>query len=338
MKNFEYAQPRNVAQLLPLLSPTAGEVELLGGGTDLVGLMRNNVVAPDRVVNVTDVAEMRVVQRLPDENVTVIGAALRLDEIHEHSELASHPALHQAICGTRSMQFQSQSTLGGELCRRPRCWYFRDGHGLLADEGRLVAEGDNRYHAIFDNQGPAKFVSASRLAPALIALGAEAVIVGPAEDYVQTIALEDLYRTPADETERATILQPGQVLAQIRLPDDSATPGLPGNNASYEVRHGEGPDDPLAAAAAALTLEGGVVQEAKIVLGQVAPTPRVCTEASQLLVGRKIDETLAQQAGRAAVAAASPLSNNEYKVQLAEVAVTRAVLKAAGLPTGGFDE
>lgn len=332
MKNFEYAQPQNVTQLLSLLSPDANTTALLGGGTDLMGLMRSGVVAPDRVVNICEVAEMRVVERIADTGELAIGASLRLEEIHEHPLLDSYPGLHQAICGTRSLQFQSQSTLGGELCRRPRCWYFRDGHGLLADGGRLVEQGDNRYHAILNNQGGAKFVNASRLAPALIALGARAVIVGPEIDYVQTIQLEDLYRTPEVETERENILQPNQVLAQILLPDDA---GL--SSASYEVRHGEGPDDPLAASAAALRIEGGKVREAKIVLGQVAPTPVVSQAASELLIGKSVNETLAHEAGRAAIAQATPLSNNDYKVQLAEVAVARAILKAAQLPTGGFE-
>ncbi len=332
MKNFEYAQPQNVSQLLSLLSPEPEKTALLGGGTDLIGLMKNNVMAPDRVVNLCEVEELRDVEYIPAENVIAVGTALRLAELHEHELLGDYRALHQAICGTRSQQFQSQSTLGGELCRRPRCWYFREGHGLLADNGQMVEKGDNRYHAIFDNAGPAKFVSASRLAPALIALNAKAVLVGPESDYVQVIALEDLYQTPTDERQRETILRPNQLLAQILLPTD-----VPTTTASYEVRHGEGPDDPLTAAAASLTIDGGVVREAKIVLGQVAPTPIVSTAAAKVLIGQAVDADVAERAGRAAVAGATPLSGNEYKVQLAEVAVTRAILKAAGLPTGGFD-
>lgn len=332
MNNFEYAQPQNLTQLLGMMSQEPGATALLGGGTDLVGLMNSNVVTPQRVVNINDVTEMRIVERLADSDELAIGAALRLDEIHEHPLLESYPALHQAICGTRSLQFQSQSTLGGELLRRPGCWYFRDGHGLLADDGRLIEQGDNRYHAILGNTGPAKFVNASRLAPALIALGARAVIVGPEIDYVQTVALEDLYHAPADESQAENILQPGQVLVQIVLPSDLGI-----SSAAYEVRHGEGPEAPLTTAAAALRIEGGIVRDAKIVMGHVAPTPVVSAIATGKLIGNPVNAATAAEAGRAAVAQATPLSNNEYKVQLAEVAVARAILKAAGLPTGGFD-
>jgi xanthine dehydrogenase YagS FAD-binding subunit len=103
------------------------------------------------------------------------------------------------------------------------------------------------------------------------------------------------------------------------------------------VRHGEGPDYPLAAAAVALRLDGfGIVRDARVVLGQVAPMPWISQEAIDVLRGRKVDAALAEAAGQAAVSRATPLSQNEYKVQLAKVAVKRAVLLAAGYETGGF--
>src|SRR5262249_35460390 len=107
-------------------------------------------------------------------------------------------------------------------------------------------------------------------------------------------------------------------------------------NATYEVRHGEGPDYPLAAAAAALRIEGGNVRDARIVLGHVAPTPWISDEATAVIRGRSVDADVAEAAGAAAVASATPLSGNESKVQLAKVAVKRAILKAAGLETGGL--
>jgi xanthine dehydrogenase YagS FAD-binding subunit len=108
------------------------------------------------------------------------------------------------------------------------------------------------------------------------------------------------------------------------------------SNATYEVRHGEGPDYPLAAAAAALSIEGGIVRDARIVMGHVAPTPWLSHEAAAAIIGRPITAETAEEAGAAAVAPATPLSNNEYKVQLAKVAVKRAILRAAGQETGGF--
>ena len=107
-------------------------------------------------------------------------------------------------------------------------------------------------------------------------------------------------------------------------------------NAAYEVRHGEGPDEPLVSCAAALEIVNGIVQNAQIVLGQVAPTPWLSAPAADALVGKPVTAETACQAGEAAVAWATPLSDNGYKVQLAKVAVQRSILLAAGLPTGGF--
>ena len=107
-------------------------------------------------------------------------------------------------------------------------------------------------------------------------------------------------------------------------------------SATYEVRHGEGPNEPLAAAAAALQLEGNVVRDAKVALGHVAPTPWVAAEAAREIIGQPISDYVAQAAGRAAVGLATPLKDNEYKIQVAKGAVSRAILQAARLPTGGF--
>jgi xanthine dehydrogenase YagS FAD-binding subunit len=194
-----------------------------------------------------------------------------------------------------------------------------------------VVEGDSRYHAILGNSGPAKFVNPSRLAPALIALGARLRIIGPGEDAAAFLPLADFYRTPRDEGQREFTLLPGQVVTHVHLPPADGV-----KSATYEVRHGEGPDYPLAAAAAALVIEHGIVTAASVVMGHVAPTPWISLDAARALVGRVVNEQTAAAAGRVAVAGATPLKDNEYKVQLAQVAVKRAILTAAGIDHGGF--
>jgi xanthine dehydrogenase YagS FAD-binding subunit len=174
-------------------------------------------------------------------------------------------------------------------------------------------------------------VSASRIAPALIALGATARVIGPEDADEKFVPVADLFRTPRHEGERETTLRANQLLTHILLP---AADGIA--SGTYEVRHGEGPDYPLAAASAALRMEAGVVAEATIVLGHVAPTPWISAEAASVLRGWRVDAQSAEAAGEAAVALATPLSNNGYKVQLAKVAVKRAILRAAGLETGGL--
>jgi xanthine dehydrogenase YagS FAD-binding subunit len=330
MKNFEYASPTTEAEVLEHLREFPGETELLAGGTDLVGLLQKMVITPKRVVNLLDVPNFRDVEEL-DGGVVAVGTTVTLDVIQVHPYLNPYSSLRHAIDGIASMQIQCQGTLGGEMLQRPQCWFFRDNRGLLAAGGKMADQGDNRFHAIFGNQGAAKFVSASRLAPALIALGASARVIGPETTDEQIVPVESLFRVPRHEGERENALRPGQLLTHILLPPADGTA-----NATYEVRHGEGPDYPLTAAAAALRIQDGIVRDAKIILGHVAPTPWISNEAAAALIGRSVTADTAEAAGEAAIASATPLSNNEYKVQLAKVAVKRAILRAAGLETGGF--
>ncbi|MEO2016105.1 MAG: hypothetical protein ABGZ53_17225, partial [Fuerstiella sp.] len=178
----------------------------------------------------------------------------------------------------------------------------------------------------------ARFVNASRLAPSLITLGARVRIIGPGPDEEQFLELADLYQTPTAEGERENVLQSGQLVTHVIIPPHSNR-----LSAAYEVRHGEGPDQPLAAAAVSMDVVSGRVQSASIVLGQVAPAPWIAGAAAQSLCGKAVNEESAAIAGIEAVAGAMPLSQNEYKIQLVQVAVKRAVLKAAGFDTGGLD-
>ncbi len=330
MKNFEYAQPHTEAEALGLLSSAPGQTALLAGGTDLVGLMKRMVETPDRVVNIAEIDSLRQLEHDGLNNLW-IGAAVHLDEFLDDSLTDPYPAVKQVIQGISSIQLQAQGTIGGELLRRPVCWYFRDGHGLLAQRGRMVVEGDNRFHAILGNRGAAKFVNASRLAPALISLGARVRIAGPGPQDEQLVDLETLYSTPRKDNDRETALLPNQLLTHVILPPDQGH-----LSAAYEVRHGEGPDQPLAAASATLQVVRGTVRQAKVVLGQVAPIPWISREAARVLVGQQLSEETAKIASIEALAGAMPLSKNEYKIQLAETAVKRAILRAAGIDTGGF--
>ena len=236
------------------------------------------------------------------------------------------------IQGVSSIQQQSQGTVVGELLHRPKCWYFRNGHGLTAGGGAMVVDGDNRYHAILGNRGPAKFVNASRLAPALISLGAMVRVLGPNPEDENLIELAQLYQSPTADSVNENVLQPGQLVTHIMIPPQNGQ-----LSAAYEVRHGQGPGAPLATAAVNLDIDAGRVRQAKIVLGQVAPTPWIAARAAETLHGAPVNEQAADIAGLEAVADAFALSGNEYKIQLTRVAVKRALLKAVGQDVGDLD-
>ncbi|MBM4089912.1 MAG: molybdopterin dehydrogenase [Planctomycetes bacterium] len=327
MKAFDYAEPRSEVEVLELLADKPGKTEILAGGTDLVGLMKDMVVTPDLVVNIMSIESLRQMEWCPDGSLS-IGATVTLDELLETHYLSDYRGVTDAILGINSMQLRARGTIGGEICQRPQCWHFRRGRGLLPD---LPDGSDMQLAAIFGNGGPARFVSSSRLAPALIALGAFVRILGPREDQDQVIPLEAYFRTPRQPAHRETILLPNQLLTHILLP-----PAGGRRSATYEVRQSAGPDFPLASAAAMLHIDGGLVEDARIVLGQVAPIPWVSPEAADCLLGNPVTAAVAEAAGAAAVACATPFPDNGYKIQLAQVAVKRAVLRAAGIDIGAI--
>jgi xanthine dehydrogenase YagS FAD-binding subunit len=324
MRPFEYASPVTQEQAVGLLGATWGQAEILAGGTDLLALMKDDVVHPKRLVNIKRIKEMSGV--MASSQGIRIGALTTLGDLADNVNVAKdYPALAEAINEAASPQIRNMATLGGNLCQRPRCWYFRGGFGLLPkdESGKdLVAAGENRYHAILGNDGAAKFVSPSSIVPVLIAYGASIRLIGPKGP--RELPLERFYVIPKSENEREHDLLPNEILAEVILPPASGM-----KVAHYEVRQKQAFDWPLAVAAVSLRMNGSAVGSARVVMGHVAPVPWRSSEAEQALVGKSISEEAAKAAADAALQSATPLSHNAYKVQLARVAVKRAILKAA---------
>jgi xanthine dehydrogenase YagS FAD-binding subunit len=321
MQAFEYANPASLQDALGLLSNKWGEADVLAGGTDQLSLMKEYLATPKRLVNIKSIKELGGIQN--SKTGLRIGATVTLEELAENAEVRkAFPALAEAARGVSSPQIRNMGTVGGDLCQRPRCWYFRQGFGVLAtkDGQALVPNGENRYHAILDNEGPAYFVSASSLGPALVALGAK-VRLASASGH-REVAAAKFFVKPANENAREIALLPNEILTEIIVPHEGT------KNATYEVRQKEALDWPLATASVALKMKGSTVTSAHIVLGHVAPTPWAATQANQALAGKAITAESAEEAAKAALADAKPLSQNGYKVQLARVAVKRALLEA----------
>ena len=324
MQGFEYASPVTLREAIALLGPRWGDADILAGGTDLLSLMKDYIHAPKRVVNIKRIPELNGIARTATG--LRIGALVTLDTLAENATVRSeYPSLVTAALGVASQQVRNVGTVGGDLCQRPHCWYFRQGFGLLAKdrEGRpLVPQGENRYHAIFGNSGPAFFTSASSLGPALVALGAKFRVAGPSGP--RDVPADVFFLTPRKEDERENALKPDEILTEILVP-----PARSVRNATYEVRQREALDYPLATASVALRMKGDTVVSASIVMGQVAPVPWPANQAAKMLAGKVMKPELLEQAAAAAVEGATPLSQNAYKVQLAKVAVKRALHEAA---------
>jgi xanthine dehydrogenase YagS FAD-binding subunit len=323
MNSFAYAAPKTVPEAVALLGNEWGRTEVMAGGTDLVTCLKQAITSPERVVSLKHIKELKGIRSKSGQ--LMVGSTTTLAELIENADVKKNfPALVTAAQGVGSAQLLHAGTVGGDLCQRPRCWYFRNGFGLLARDGdtSLAREGDNRYHAVFGNDGPALFVSPSSLGPALVALGAEMTIAG-AGGKTRRVAAAEFFRAPKSDKERETALQPNEILTEISIP----MKGL--KNATYEVRHRHGLDWPYATASVAFAWKGGSASDAQVVLGHVAPLPWRSPGAGASLNNAAVNEGVAVRCGEAAAQGATPLSGNAYKVQMVKVAVKRAVLAAA---------
>jgi xanthine dehydrogenase YagS FAD-binding subunit len=326
MDAFEYVSPTSLGEAIGFLSSDRKNPSVFAGGTDLLSLLKDDIEETERLVNIKRIGQLHSIR---NENGGLrIGAVVTIEQLLSASDVRKNfPAITDAAEGIRSPQLRNMGTVVGELCQRPRCWYYRNGFGLLALDANgnsLVAQGDNRYHAIFGNSGPAKFVSPSSLGPALVALDAQLHIEGP--NGGRDVSAADFFVIPQKPDEREHAIKPNEIVTEIIVPGSSH--GM--RSATYEVRHKEGMDWPFATAAVALKMSGNTVQSARVVLGHVAPKPWPAEDAAKSLEGKTINEDTAAKAGDAAVQGATPLSRNGYKVQLARVAVKRALLAAVG--------
>jgi len=320
MQSFEYANPASLQEAVALLAPKWGQADVLAGGTDLISCMKEHLHTPKRVVNIKNIKELEGISKSADG--LRIGALVTMDDLARSPDVKGEfKSLAEAAGGIPSPQIRHMGTVGGDLCQRPRCWYFRNGMGLLGmkDGKSLVPEGENQYHSIFGD-GPAYFVSASSLGPALVALNAKVKLVGPKGP--REVPVASFFVVPKDEASREIALQPNEILTEIVVPNGAT------HSATYEVRQKEALDWPLAAASVAIVMKGNVVGSARVVLGHVAATPWHSAAADKALVGKAITTATAEAAAKAAVADAKPLSQNAYKVTLARTAVKRALLDA----------
>jgi xanthine dehydrogenase YagS FAD-binding subunit len=309
LPRFSYVRPTTVDDAIKQLTSPGARVH--AGGTDLLGCLRDEVFGTDKLVSIAGIKELRGVAPTAEGGMR-IGALTTLAEIAANPEIATHyPALAQGAGAAASPQLRNQGTIGGNLCQRPRCWYFRGQFHCARKGGELcyAAEGENQFHCIFG--GDVCFiVHPSDTAPALVAHEALVRIAGPAGTRV--VPIERFFVPPSVDFTRETILEPSEILTEIVL-----RPPLPGSRGGYrKVRARGGWDFALAGVATTLQLRDGHVERARIVLSGAAPVPWRVPAAEEALVGSRLDAASAARAAEAAVRGAEPLAENGYKVDL----------------------
>ncbi len=321
MKAFAYVNATNEKEALAALSKAErGRMLPMAGGMDLLGLMKDYIVSPERVVSIRNL----------DQSISSadggmrIGAATRIADLAEHAQARRlYPALITAAEHVGTPQIRNAGTVGGNIMQRPRCWYFRNEefHCLKKGGSRCFAvEGENQYHAIFGD-GPCHIVHPSSLAVPVIAYGGRFRVAGP--DGAREIDAGQFFQMPNQNLYGESVLQPGEIITHLLLP----APGE--RSATYEVRFKQSHDWPLAAASVNLVMSGLTVKSARVVMGAVAPVPWRVPAAERVLAGKAITEAIAAEAANAAVAGARPMTGNAYKIQIAKTAVKRAILAAS---------
>ncbi|WP_375773691.1 xanthine dehydrogenase family protein subunit M [Archangium gephyra] len=327
MQSFEWVDAESVEQAVSLLGEGSERKPVVAkaGGMDLLDLMKNGVVAPQRVVNLKTIKGLDGV-RFDAKQGLELGTLVTLSRVSKEPEVRRrYVALSDAAEHAATPQVRNAATIGGNLLQRPRCWYFRYDyfHQAGGDDVERVREGQNQYHAIFDNQRTV-MVHASTPATALVAYGASVELTGPGGKS-RVVPVSEFLLPPDMKRTTDTLIAPNELLTRVRLP---ALPA--GTKAAYHKQgERESYDWPICDVAVVLQMDGKVVRQAAIALGWVAPTPRRFAEAEKLLVGKTLNEDLARQAAKAAVSGATPLSKNAYKVPVLEAVIRRTVLAAA---------
>ncbi len=320
MSGFEYATPATLNEALELLAESTAGAMPIAGGTDLVTQMRTGIAAPRRLVSLAEIAELA--------RLDITGDELRAGALTPLVRLAVDPrivsrwtAFAQGAGSAASPQIRNAGTLGGNLCQRPRCWYFRSEDFHCRKKGGsecFALEGENKYHAIF-GEDECRIVHPSDTAPALVAFGAEVALRSPRGE--RRMPVESFFTLPSIDVTRENVLEKDEVVAELRIPNPP-----PGTRSAYlKVKEKDSFDFAMVSCAAVLSFDGDRCKRARLVLGGVAPVPWRCAAAERLLENHALRDDIVAASAQAALEGAAPLSKNRYKVAMAQAAIRRVL-------------
>ena len=328
MRPFALLEPTTLAAASQALQASQGRARLLAGGSDLLGELKEDIVAYEQLISLAGCTELRHIQE--SETGLQLGALVTL------AELEYDPRLHgpwrilaEAARGVATPEIRAQGTLGGNLCQRPRCLYYRSALSPCLKKGGTecpaVDSPYQDYLSIMGGQGCFS-VHASDLAPVLMALDAEVTL--RSHHGSRTLPLAQFFLGPEHDVQRENSLAPDEVLTLVSLPPPPAT----WRGTSLKARERTAGDFPLVSVAVGYTLQAGVMRHVRLVLGGVAPVPWPSPTAMAQLEGQPPSVDLAASTAEAALAAARPLRHNAFKVDIARALITRAIMAVAALP------
>ena len=325
MNRFEWVNANSVDQAL---ASVTDESSFKAGGVDLLDLMKDGIASPSRLVNVRQISGLDQIDE--DDKGLRIGPLVTLSQIEEHPAVQKkYAALSEAASRVATPQIRNMGTIGGNLVQRPRCWYFRSEDFHCRKKGGthcFAQDGENDYHAIFDNRVCA-IIHPSGIAVPLVAMNGRLEIT--TKKGKREVALEEFFVSPTHDVRRENILEPGELITAIVVPASDA------RTAYYKQGEKESFDWPIGDVAVALTMQGSRCSKASIVLGGAAPYPYRAKAAEAKLNNSEITEDSARAAAETAMANATPLEKNAYKIPIFEAIVRRTILRAAGMKAEG---
>ncbi len=344
MNRFDYVRAGTVAEAVAAAS--APGAAFLAAGTNLLDLMKGGVTRPTRLVDVTHLPDLDRIERLPEGGFRV-GALVRNSDLAYDSGFArAHPSIAEALLSGASAQLRNAATVAGNLMQRTRCPYFYDPASACNKRepgaGCEAQGGETRLHAVLGWSEHCIATHPSDFCVPLVALDAVVEIAG--RDGTRTVPLEAFHRLPGDAPERESVLEPGELIVAVRLPDEAAA--FSGHSRYLKIRDRTSYAFAVVSAAASLRLDQGRIAEGRVALGGVALKPWRAREAERVLSGAEPNETTFRQAADAALASARPSGDNAFKIELARRLIVRTLARAAAgtpermpaLPASAFEE
>ncbi len=335
MNTFEWMNVTTVAEAVNALKSVPSPTDMdeaarpIAGGQDILTTMKEYITRPTRVVNLKGIRGLDKIES-DGKGGLRIGALVTLNQLEENAVVRrSFPGVAEAAHSVGTPQIRHLGTVGGNLCQRPRCWYFRLEEVVCLKKGGtecFAATGENKYNAIFGG-GPSYIVHPSDLAPMLMALGASVSVVGA--DGKRTIALDKFFTLPADgNVRRENVLKNEDIITEVTVPASK----FAAHSTYLKFKERDSMDFAMSAVAAAVTLGANkTVSEARIVLGGVAPVPWRVTKAEAALVGKTMSTDVLMNVARVALEGAEPLAKNAYKIPLTQTLVRRALARVGGV-------
>ncbi|HMJ26979.1 MAG TPA: xanthine dehydrogenase family protein subunit M, partial [Pyrinomonadaceae bacterium] len=334
MNAFEWINPGTIAEAVAALKTAPGFVDPddaarpLAGGQDLLTTMKDYITRPARVVNLKSIRGLDKITA-DGKGGLRIGALVTLTQLEEHPVVRRNfPGLSEAAHSVATPQIRNLGTVGGNLCQRPRCWYFRLEEAKCLKKGGsecFAARGENKYNAILGG-GPSYIVHPSDLAPMLVALGGSVSVSGP--EGKRIVPLEKFFTLPAEgNLRRENVLKNDELITEIHVPPSK----FAAHSTYLKFKERDSLDFAMSAVAAAVALgPNKTVTEARLVLGGVAPVPWRSPKAEAALIGKTITSDVLATCARLALEGAAPLEHNAYKIPLTQTLVRRALARAGG--------